>query len=56
VREAALDLLVNQVIQHVAPRLSEQDKTGYAEKLKVSLPILVTSSLELSDTPLEPEE
>ncbi|MBN1562621.1 MAG: FHA domain-containing protein [Anaerolineae bacterium] len=56
VREAALDLLINQVINHIKPRLPERDKAAYAEKLRVSLPVLVTSTLELSDVPVEPKE
>ncbi len=56
VRAAALDLLIEQVIHSVAPRLSEQDRTAYAQKLKYVLPVLVTSTLELSDTPSLPKE
>jgi pSer/pThr/pTyr-binding forkhead associated (FHA) protein len=53
VRDAALNLLIRQVMQYAAPRLSEQDKMAYGQKLREPLQALVTSTLELSDTPIE---
>jgi ribosomal protein L40E len=56
VKDAAFKTLIQQVIRRVAPRLSGEERAAYVRKLSVALPVLIASTLELTDTLSEPQK